>query len=89
MLNIVTGKKDYPAAVLIRGVEGLHGPGKLTKKLKITGDLNGKILSKKTDLWIERGEKIPKNKIEKSARVGVDYAGPIWAKKEWRFILKK
>ena len=35
MLNIVTSPKNYPAAILIRGLEGASGPGKLTKKLKI------------------------------------------------------
>ncbi len=89
MLNIVTGEKNYPAAVLIRGVEGVNGPGRLTKKLQINKSLNGKKLGIETGLWIEAGEKIPKSRIEKSARVGVDYAGPIWAKKEWRFVLKK
>src|SRR6185436_20546414 len=36
MLNIVTDKFNYPSAVLIRGVEGVSGPGRLTKTLKIT-----------------------------------------------------
>lgn len=89
MLNIVTGQKDYPAAVLIRGVEGINGPGRVTKKLGINKNFYGKKLGKETGLWIEAGEKIPKNRIEKTARVGVDYAGPIWAKKEWRFVIKK
>jgi DNA-3-methyladenine glycosylase len=31
MLNVVTGPIGYPAAVLIRGVETLAGPGSLTK----------------------------------------------------------
>ena len=42
MLNIVTGPKDYPAAVLIRGVEGLRGPGTLTKALRVDRTLNNK-----------------------------------------------
>jgi DNA-3-methyladenine glycosylase len=89
MLNIVTGPKDHAAAVLIRGIEEANGPGKLTKKLKITGKLNGKKLGSASGIWIERGKKIPKNKIEKTARIGVDYAGPNCAKKEWRIVLKK
>src|SRR3989344_4993889 len=32
MLNIVTGPKDYPAAILIRGVEGISGPARITKQ---------------------------------------------------------
>ncbi len=88
MLNIVTGEKDYPAAVLIRGVEDVNGPGRLTKRLQINKNLNGKALGKESGLWIEKSDKDLVRTIEKSARVGVDYAGPIWAKKEWRFILK-
>ena len=42
MLNIVTREEEYPAAVLIRGVEGISGPGRLTKKLAIGRALNGK-----------------------------------------------
>ena len=36
MLNIVTGIKDHPEAVLIRGVEGAVGPGRTTKYMHIT-----------------------------------------------------
>ena len=35
MLNVVSGIEDFPEAVLIRGVEGYNGPGKLTKALEI------------------------------------------------------
>jgi DNA-3-methyladenine glycosylase len=93
MLNIVTGPKDYPAAVLIRGVENLknsvalNGPARLTKALRIDGKLNGKILSRKSGLWIESGKGKPISKIIRTPRIGVDYAGPIWSKKKWRFIL--
>src|SRR3989344_3975718 len=41
MLNIVTGRRGYPAAVLIRGVEGIRGPGKLTRSIRIGLELNG------------------------------------------------
>src|SRR3989344_8728643 len=33
MLNLVCGKKEYPAAVLIRGTELVSGPARLTKSL--------------------------------------------------------
>src|SRR3989344_6659394 len=42
MLNIVTGPKNYPAAILIRGVEGINGPGRVTKQLKIDKIFNNK-----------------------------------------------
>jgi DNA-3-methyladenine glycosylase len=89
LLNIVTGPEEYPAAVLIRGIEGFKGPAILTKKLGITGELNGKIISPSSGLWIEaRTTDIPEKQIERTPRIGVDYAGPVWSKKKWRFVLK-
>lgn len=88
MLNIVTGKKDYPAAILIRGAGDINGPGRLTKFLKIDKKLNDKSASTETGLWFEdRGETIDKKRIKRTSRIGVDYAGPIWAKKDYRFVL--
>lgn len=88
MLNIVTGEADYPAAVLIRGAGGINGPGRLTKFLKIDRKLNAKKASIKTGLWLEdRGESVNKKKIKRAPRIGVDYAGPIWAKKDYRFVV--
>src|SRR3989339_286472 len=84
MLNVVTGPKGYPAAVLIRGVEGIEGPGRLTKKLKIDQKLNGKTASKKSGLWFEdRGVAV---RLKRTSRIGVNYAGA-WAKKPYRFVI--
>jgi DNA-3-methyladenine glycosylase len=89
MLNIVTGEKDYPAAVLIRGIEGATGPARLTKLLGITGELNGKKVSRQSGFWIEkRKADIAPRMIQATPRIGVDYAGPIWSKKRYRFVLK-
>lgn len=88
MLNISTREALFPAAVLIRGITGMEGPGKLCKFLKIDKKLNGLIANKKSGLWFEdRGIKIKKSKVKKTARVGVSYAGPIWSAKKLRFIL--
>ena len=89
MLNIVCGKEAYPAAVLIRGVEGVVGPARLTKALHIDKRLNTLPLSKKSGLWIEdRGVNVSKKDILTTPRIGVHYAGE-WAHKPWRFVLKK
>lgn len=89
MLNIVTGLKDHPAAVLIRGVEGVSGPGGLTKRLKITRVLSGKKVGREAGLWIEdRGVEVSKKRIKKTPRIGVIYAGPIWSQKKYRFVLE-
>src|SRR3989338_482007 len=59
MLNVVTGTKGYPAAVLIRGTDKITGPARLTKYLKIDKRLNGCLSDKKSGLWIEdRGFKV-------------------------------
>ncbi len=102
MLNIVTGPKGYPAAVLIRaGVKSqeskvrnktrtplINGPARLTKYLKINKKLNGLQAAKKTGLWFEaRGVRIRQQDIIASPRIGVDYAGR-WAKKLYNFKIK-
>lgn len=89
MLNIVTGREGYPAAVLIRGVEGISGPARVTKFFKINRRFNSKPASRKTSLWIEdRGARVPPRTITRSRRIGVDYAGP-WRNKLWRFSLSR
>jgi DNA-3-methyladenine glycosylase len=88
MLNVVTEEKDFPAAILIRGIHIIqnskfeiqnsktNGPGKLTKYLNITKNLNGWDLTKGKKLWIEqlRYPMSKKYKIVKSPRIGIDYA---------------
>lgn len=88
MLNIVTREKKYPAAILIRGVDGVAGPARITKFLKIDKRFNNLPADRKTGLWIEdRGVKVSPQKIKKGPRVGIRYAGPYWAKRNWRFFL--
>lgn len=90
MLNIVCGKKGHPAAVLIRGVEGINGPARLTKFLKVNKKINAAKAAPKTGLWLEdRGVKIKSAEIRKLPRIGVAYAGPVWSKKRYRFALPK
>ena len=86
MLNIVTGEMENPQAVLIRGVEGYNGPGKLTKALGIDKRFNAKQLSIKTGLWIgESGQKV---QYITSKRIGIDYAGDEWKNKLWRYTIQ-
>ena len=88
MLNIVTGPGKHPSAVLIRGVEGMDGPGILTRDLEINReDFKNKKIAPKTGLWIEdRGVEIDESDISTGKRIGVDYAQE-WADKKWRFYL--
>ncbi len=88
MLNIVTGEKDYPAAVLIRSVEGVIGPGRVTKFYGLGREFNSQSARKQSGLFIEdRGKQIKPADIKTSARIGVDYAGPVWSRKQYRFFL--
>jgi DNA-3-methyladenine glycosylase len=94
MLNVVVGKKDYPAAILIRGVmslDGKHinGPGKLTRELHIDKRLNTQYISPESGLWIEESNiKVPKKHIYATPRIGVQYSGELWAQKPYRFVFK-
>jgi DNA-3-methyladenine glycosylase len=88
MLNLVTGPAGYPAAVLIRGAGGIAGPGRLTKRLGIGRALNGAPVTRRAGLWLEDdGFKVPRGTLRVGKRIGVDYAGPVWAGKPWRFYL--
>lgn len=86
MLNLVTGPEGRPSAILIRGVEGATGPGRLTRLLGIDRRFNACPASPATGLWIEDdGYRPPRGSIRTGPRIGVDYAGPVWAAKPWRF----
>ena len=61
---MVTGPIGYPAAVLIRGVDTLAGPGSLMKALGITGAMNGLAATEGTGVWLEA----IKNALAYSAR---------------------
>ena len=85
MLNIVTGDAEDPQAVLIRACAEAPGPGKLTKKLGITGALNkGSILQ--GPLWIE--DDGLRCDVVTGKRVGIGFASQEDQDKLWRFILK-
>ncbi len=91
MLNVVTEREGYPAAVLIRAIEVdgelIDGPGKLCRELMIDRSLNRIDLTARGPLWFEdRGVRIPRAKVGMFPRIGVEYAGE-WAKKLYRFRL--
>jgi DNA-3-methyladenine glycosylase len=85
MLNIVTGDNDIPQAVLIRGVEGYPGPGKLTKSLGIDKSFYGEDLVLSDRIWLEdAGLVYP---VKNGPRIGIDYAGEYWKSRPWRYYL--
>ena len=85
MLNVVSGIEDFPEAVLIRGVEGYEGPGKLTKALNIDRSLNGENMILSNELWIEDDGYIAEYKTGK--RVGIDYATEEYRNILWRYTM--
>ena len=86
LLNIVTGEAEQPQAVLIRACVEAPGPGKLTKALSITGELNKQSILTQEELWIE-DDGVP-CQVRKDKRVGIGYASEEDQNKLWRFILQ-
>lgn len=92
MLNVVTEREEFPAAVLIRAIEldgeSIDGPGRLSRALGIDRSLNRIDLTSGKGLWFEdRSVPVPRRRVGAYPRIGVDYAGR-WAKKPWRFRLR-
>ena len=89
MLNVTAGEPGDAAAVLIRGLGAVSGPARLTTALGIDDSLNGLEAAKQNGLWFEdRDHVVAPRQVLRSARIGVEYAGPKWARKKMRFVLK-
>lgn len=85
MLNIVCSIEGNPQAVLIRGLESFDGPGKLSKEMKIEESFYGENLANSPRIWIESAN-ISEVKYITTPRININYAGPVWSKKKWRFV---
>ena len=79
-LNFVTEENGKAAAVLIRGVEDLDGPGKLCREFNITREHSGIDICEDENFYIEDRGHRPIN-IEKSPRIGIKMG----TDKLWRF----
>lgn len=93
--NVVTEKKNFPAAILIRAVTPMtpvanktDGPGKLCREFHITRALNKHDLTQHGKLYIA-DDKMPvsKHTITQTPRIGVGYAGED-ALLPWRYLIK-
>jgi DNA-3-methyladenine glycosylase len=104
MLNVVTEREGFPAAVLIRAIQPIEGaevmsqrrngrdtfgPGKLCQAMGIGKGENGVDLTETTSgLWIEAGAKVPNSLVTKGPRVGLNSVPEPWKSKPWRFKVK-
>lgn len=84
LLNLVTGIENDASAVLIRGLEGFPGPGRVGRELLLDRSFYGESVIHSDRIWVEDAE--PVSEIQTSKRIGVDYSGE-WAEKLWRFYL--
>jgi DNA-3-methyladenine glycosylase len=83
MLNFVTGSEGDASAVLIRGLDAIHGPGKVGKLLHLDHTFYGEDLSKSQRIWVEEsGLTLP---FTTGPRVGIHYSGEPWISMPWRF----
>ena len=69
IINVVTGPVDFPAAVLIRGVDSVVGPGRLSKALGVTGALNGHPASERSGLWFAKDHRLAALPILRTPRI--------------------
>jgi DNA-3-methyladenine glycosylase len=82
LLNLVTGNEGDASAVLIRGIEGFSGPGRVGRELQLDRSFYGENLLNSERIWVEDAE--PILEVSTSKRIGIDYAGE-WKDKLWRF----
>ena len=104
MLNAVTEREGFPAAVLIRAIQPIEGvqtmlerrqgrdtfgPGKLCQAMGITKTVNGVDLTEaKQSPWIEAGIFVPNKNVTIGPRVGLNQTPEPWLSKPWRFLVK-
>ena len=95
-MNLSTFQEGEPECVLIRALEPekgeislANGPGKLCRYLKLDKSFYGEDLTKSKRIWLEDSKNIIKpSDILATGRIGIDYAGPYWSRRKYRFLIK-
>ena len=83
LMNVITGDADDPQGVLIRACIDAPGPGRLTKKLGITGEQNRADAVTSDELFFaDDGFRC---QVTTDKRVGIGYAAQEDQDKPWRF----
>ena len=84
MLNFTTGLGEYKQGILIRSVEGVFGPGKVSKFLGIDKSFSGEDTATSKRIWLEDdGTKLT---YQAGPRINIDYAEEPWLTIPWRFF---
>lgn len=87
LMNVITGDIDDPQGVLIRACVDAPGPGRLTKKLGITGEQNREDAVTSDTIWFaDDGFRC---QVSTGKRVGIGYASQEDQDRPWRFILQE
>ena len=73
MLNFVTGESGEASAVLIRGLEGISGPGRVGKALRLDKSFYGENLETSNRIWVEECAVSPE--FVTTPRIGINYSG--------------
>lgn len=84
LLNLTTGPEGHPQAILIRGVQGISGPGRVTRHMQIDRSLNKMPLTPESGLWVEDDGSVLD--FTSGPRVGISYADKEDQEKPWRFV---
>ena len=100
-MNLSTAGPGIPECVLLRAAvpvspktgeldrkryELADGPGKLCKYFRTDKSFYAESVCDSNRIWLEDGGVVvPERRILKGPRIGIDYAGPYWMKKPWRF----
>ena len=87
LLTIVTGHEGHPEGVLVRGVDGFDGPGRVGRELGLELSMYGSEMSPDGVLWMEDDGCRPG--YTAFLRIGIGYASEEDRARPWRFRVRR